>query len=92
MTGDWTKRAMQFCDIPTGDMNMMRFTELLIDVGYAERYMKIMGTDTAPLVTEAESAFRDLDATSTNAIQYAADHLIFPIAEGSFEDGMGSED
>ena len=92
MTGDWTKRAMQFCDIPTGDMNMMRFTELLIDVGYANRYMQIMGTITAPLVTEAESAFRDLDATSANAIQYANYHLVFPIAEGSFEDGMGSED
>ena len=92
MTGDWTKRAMQFCDIPTGDMNMMRFTELLIDVGYASRYMQIMGTITAPLVTEAESAFRDLDATSANAIQYANNHLVFPIAEGSFEDGMGSDD
>ena len=92
MTGDWTKRAMQFCDIPTGDMNMMRFTEFLIDVGYADRYIQIMGTETAPLVTEAESAFRDLDATSENAIQYVANHLVFPIAEGSFEDGMGSED
>ena len=54
--------------------------------------MKIMGTSTAPLVTEAESAYRDLDATSTNAIQYAAKELVFPIAEGTFEDGMGSED
>ena len=51
-----------------------------------------MGTDTAPLVTEAESAYRDLDATSRNAIQYAANHLIFPVAEGSFEDGMGADD
>jgi sugar phosphate isomerase/epimerase len=92
MTGDWRKRAMQFCDIPTGDMNMMRFTELLIDLGYADRYCEIMGTETAPLVTEAESAYRDLDATSANAIKYAADHLVFPIAEGSFEDGMGAED
>ena len=71
---------------------MMRFTELLIDIGYANRYMQIMGTKTAPLVTEAESAFRDLDATSANAIQYANNHLVFPIAEGSFADGMGSED
>lgn len=92
MTGDWRKRAMQFCDIPTGDMNMMRFTELMIDLGYVERYCSIMGTETAPLVTEAESAYRDLDATSANAIQYAAEHLVFPIAEGSFEDGMGSDD
>jgi|ETNmetMinimDraft_5_1059913.scaffolds.fasta_scaffold53570_2 hypothetical protein len=79
---------MQFYDIPTGDMNMMPFTELLIDIGYPENYCKIMGTDTAPLVTEAESAYRDLDATSRNAIQYTANHLIFPAAEGSFT-GMG---
>ena len=92
MTSDWRKRGMQFCDIPTGDMNMMRFTELLIDIGYPENYCKIMGTDTAPLVTEAESAYRDLDATSRNAIQYTANHLIFPVAEGSFEDGMGADD
>ena len=91
MTSDWRKRAMQFCDIPTGDMNMMRFTELLIDIGYPDNYCKIMDTDTAPLVTEAESAYRDLDATSENAIQYAANHLVFPIAQGNFEDGMGSD-
>ena len=88
--GDWQKRAMQFCDIPTGDMNMMRFTELLIEIGYPSLYCKTMGTKTAPLVTEAESAFRDLDATSQNAIGYATNHLIFPVAEGSFEDGMGA--
>ena len=51
-----------------------------------------MGTDTAPLVTEAESAYRDLDATSRNANQHTANHLIFPVAEGSFEDGMGADD
>ena len=71
---------------------MMRFTELLINIGYPESYCKIMGTDTAPLVTEAESVYRDLDATSRNAIQHTANHLIFPVAEGSFEDGMGADD
>lgn len=91
MTGDWRKRAMQFVDLATGDMNLMRFTEMLIDIGYADRYCEIMATETAPLVTEAESAYRDLDATSANAIAYARDELCFPIAEGSFEDGMGAE-
>lgn len=91
MTGDWRKRAMQFVDLPSGDMNLMRFTELLIDIGYAERYCATMGTKSAPLVTEAESAFRDLDATSANAIAYAKEELCFPIAEGSFEDGMGTD-
>jgi hypothetical protein len=39
---------------------------------------------------EAESAYRDLDATSANGIQYVRDHLCFPLAGGSFEDGMGA--
>jgi hypothetical protein len=39
---------------------------------------------------EAESAYRDLDATSANGVQYVRDHLIFPIAAGSFEEGMGA--
>ena len=49
-----------------------------------------MGTDTAPLIVEAESAYRDLDATSANGIAFVRDHLCFPIAGGSFEDGMGA--
>jgi hypothetical protein len=49
-----------------------------------------MGRETAPLVVEAESAYRDLDATSANGIRYVKDHLVFPVAGGSFEDGMGA--
>lgn len=90
MESQWPKRAMQFVDIPTGDLNMMRYIELLIHVGYPQRYCEVMGTKSAPLVVEAESAFRDLDATSANAIQYVRDNLCFPLAAGSFEDGMGA--
>lgn len=90
MQGDWTTRAMQFTDLATGDMNMTRFVELMIEIGYPQRYCAIMGSETAPLVTEAESAYRDLDATSQDAIKFAVEKLVFPIAEGSFEDGMGS--
>ena len=90
MQGDWQGRAMQFTDLGSGDLNLTRFVELLIEIGYPQRYNKIMGTETAPLITEAESAYRDLDATATNAIQYCNQNLVFPIAQGSFEDGMGS--
>ncbi len=90
MEGGWPKRAMQFVDIPTGDLNMMRYVELLIHTGYLLRYCQVMGTRTAPLIVEAESAYRAVDATSTNAIQYVRDHLCFPLAAGSFEDGMGA--
>ena len=86
----WQKRAMQFVDIPTGDLNMTRYVELLIHVGYPQRYCQVMGTKTAPLVVEAESAYRDLDATSANGIQFVRDQLCFPLAAGSFEEGMGA--
>jgi hypothetical protein len=46
----WGKRAMQFTDLPTGDLNMSRYVELLLHVGYQDRYTKLMGTTTAPLV------------------------------------------
>ena len=90
MAPNWPDRAMQFVDIGSGDLNMTRYVELMMNVGYAQRYCKIMGTKTAPLVVEAESAYRDLDATSTDGIQYTRDHLCFPTAAGSFEDGMGA--
>ena len=90
MNGDWQKRAMQFVDIPTGDLNMTRYVELLIHSGYPSRYCSINNTKTAPLIVEAESAYRDVDACSANGIQYVRDNLCFPIAAGSFEDGMGA--
>ncbi len=89
-TGDWRKRAHQFVDLGSGDINLVRFAEMLIDIGYPQRYMQIMGTDSAPLVVEAESAYRDLDATSAEGIRYVRDKLCFPIAGASFEEGMGA--
>ena len=86
----WQKRAMQFVDLPTGDLNLTRYVELLIHVGYPQRYCRVMKTKTAPLVVEAESAYRDLDATSANGIQFVRDQLCFPLAAGSFEEGMGA--
>lgn len=87
---NWQGRAMQFTDLPSGDLNMVRYAELMIHVGYAQRYCQIMNTETAPLVVEAESAYRDLDAASSNGIAYVRDNLVFPVAGGSFEDGMGA--
>ncbi len=81
---------MQFVDIPTGDLNLTRYVELLIQIGYPQRYCQILGKKTAPLVVEAESAYRDLDATSANGIAYVRDNLCFPLAAGSFEEGMGA--
>lgn len=90
MNGNWPDRAMQFVDLPSGDINMQRYAELLIQVGYPKRYCQVMGRQTAPLVVEAESAHKDLDYTSANGIAFVRDHLCWPAAAGSFEDGMGA--
>ena len=90
MEPNWQKRGMQFVDIPSGDLNMTRYAELMVHAGYPQRYCQVMGRKTAPLVVEAESAYRDLDATSANGIQFVRDNLCFPLAAGSFEDGMGA--
>jgi sugar phosphate isomerase/epimerase len=90
MQPNWQKRAMQFTDLPSGDLNMARYAEMLVLAGYPQRYREIMKSETAPLVVEAESAYRDLDATSANGIAYVRDNLCFPLAAGSFEDGMGA--
>jgi sugar phosphate isomerase/epimerase len=90
MNGNWPERAMQFVDLPSGDINMQRYAEVLIQIGYPKRYCQVMGRPTAPLVVEAESAHKDLDYTSANGIAYVRDNLCWPAAAGSFEDGMGA--
>lgn len=90
MEPDWPRRAMQFTDLPTGDLNLARYVELLLQVGYARRYRQLTGAASVPLVVEAESAHRDLDYTSANGIAYTRDHLCWPAAAGSFEEGMGT--
>ena len=90
MDGNWHNRAMQFTDLATGDLNMTRYVEVMMKLGYAQRYCSVMGTDSAPLVVEAESNYRDGDATSADGIAYVRDNLCFPVQEGSFEDAMGA--
>jgi sugar phosphate isomerase/epimerase len=90
MESHWPKRAMQFVDLPSGEINMHRYAELLMHIGYPARYMQVMGRKSAPLVVEAESAHKDLDWTSANGVAYVRDQLCWPGAAASFEEGMGS--
>lgn len=90
MAPDWPDRAMQFTDLPSGDINLLRYVEMLIHIGYPKRFCEVMGTKSAPLIVEAESAYRDLDAASSNGVAYVRDNLCFPLAAGSFEEGMGA--
>lgn len=90
MAPAWSDRAMQFVDLGTGELNLTRYVEGMIHFGYTRRYCQIMDTETAPLVVEAESAYRDLDACSADGIAWVRENLCFPIARGSFEEGMGT--
>ncbi|HEY3899808.1 MAG TPA: TIM barrel protein [Chthoniobacter sp.] len=90
MEPNWPGRAMQFTDLPSGDLSMSRYVELLLMIGFPNRFCQLHGTKTAPLVVEAESAHRDLDSTSANGVAYVRDHLLITPAAGSFEDGMGA--
>ncbi|MEM9400647.1 MAG: TIM barrel protein [Verrucomicrobiota bacterium] len=90
MQPNWPDRGVQFTDLASGDLNLYRYVEMLVNIGYPTRYCQIMGTETAPLIVEAESAYRDLDHCSADGIAYTADELCFPLAAGSFEDGMGA--
>ncbi len=90
MESDWRNRGMQFTDLGTGEINLTRYAETMLLTGYAQRYCELMGTDTAPLVVESESAYRELDACSADGIAWVRDNLCFPVASGSFEDGMGA--
>lgn len=89
MKREWPDRGMQFVPLGSGDVNMLSYTELMVQIGYNKRYCEVTGAESAPLVVEAESAFWDLDATSAHGIQYVNENLCFPLAAGSFEDGMG---
>jgi sugar phosphate isomerase/epimerase len=90
MESGWPRRAMQFTDLGSGDLNMQRYAELLLHVGYRDRYCKLHKTASAPLVVEAESAHKELDYCSADGIRYVKNNLCWPAAAGSFEEGMGA--
>jgi sugar phosphate isomerase/epimerase len=90
MVSQWGRRAMQFTDLTSGDINMQRYAEMLLQIGYPQRYCRLMGRQSAPLVVEAESAHKDLDFTSADGVAFVRDHLQWPAAAGSFEEGMGA--
>jgi sugar phosphate isomerase/epimerase len=89
MESNWPKRGMQFTDLPSGDLNMNRYAELLLMIGYPTRYCQLQGTKTAPLVVEAESAHRDLDSTSANGIGYVRDNLLLDARSRQLRRGYG---
>ncbi len=94
MIPDWPNRPMQFTPLDRGDIDLVRYAELLIEVGYPAWYradMQLPGDATVPLVVEAEAAFRDLDDVSAAGIRWVNENCCFEVTETSFEDGMGAE-
>ena len=91
MEPDWQKRAVQFCQLGRGPIDLVGYAELMQKVGYAERYCRLHGTKTAPLVVEAEGAYGDLDEISAQGIEYVGANCCYGAAAGSFEDGMGEK-
>jgi sugar phosphate isomerase/epimerase len=87
---NWPNRGMEFADLESGDINMTRYVEALAKTGYPARYCSLNGTQTAPLIVEAESAHRDGDDTSARGVRFVADKLCFSFATTSFEEGMGA--
>ena len=92
MEPDWQKRPMRFEPLERGEIDLVAFTKLLIEIGYPQRYRETMGLEegvTAPLVSEAEAAYEDLDETAESAVEFINCECCFEVAEQSFEDGMG---
>ncbi len=48
MEPDWQKRAMQFTDLGTGDLNLTRYAEIMMHIGYPQRYCQVMGAKRRP--------------------------------------------
>lgn len=91
MQAKWPKRAMQFTLLGEGDINLVEFAKFLVTIGYPQRYCQIQGTETAPLVVEAEDAVVDLDTVSADGIKFVNENCCFKVAETSFEAGMGAD-
>ena len=92
MEDDWKKRGMQFTKLGEGELNLHRYVQLMIDVGYPQRFRELQGLEkdaTVPLVGEAESAYYDLDEVSEHATNFIAQNLCSAFATQSFEKDMG---
>lgn len=89
MEPNWKKRAMKFCRLGKGQIDLPAYSQLMDDVGYSDRYCAAHGTKTAPLVGEAESAYYDLSLTSEAASRFIDKELCLQFASKSFEEGMG---
>lgn len=94
MIPGWPERPMQFTFLHDGDINLLRYAELLIETGYPERFRELYGLDeddTVPLGVEAEGAFAQKEWVTMRGVEYVNKELCFPRASGSFQDDMGQK-
>ena len=91
MEPDWKNRPMHFTALGKGDLNLTEFVNVLFEAGYGQRYCKLVGSESAPLAAEAESAHQGLDETAAQGIAFVRDQLCFDVATVSFEKQMGQK-
>lgn len=63
MNPKWSKRAMQFTDLKTGDLNMKRFVELMMQLGWPQRFLAKMAPP--EIADDAEPAPTDIAKPKT---------------------------
>jgi hypothetical protein len=89
---DWPERGIQFTLLIEGEVDLHGYVQILMNSVLPARWNELHGTkgDTMPLVAEAESAYVALDSASADGVKFVEERLCYEVAEGSFEDGMGS--
>ena len=79
MEARWAKRAMQFTDLRTGDLNMKRFVEFMMQIGWPQRFLIKMAPP--KIADDAKTAPADIAKPKTAALATEA--------ESAGEDGQG---
>lgn len=90
MTGVWGERSKEFATHGDGEVNLIQYAEVLAATGYHNRFCRITGRPTAPLVSEAEVARQDQLAATIDGIGWVRDYMLIIPSKVSFEDGMGA--
>lgn len=92
MEPDWRQRGMRFTrlDKQAVGVDLLAYAELMEQTGYPARYMALHGTESAPLVGEAESATEDLDVVAADAVKHIGQRLCYIPAGEAFDKAIGA--
>jgi sugar phosphate isomerase/epimerase len=94
MEPDWKKRGMYFEKLGFGDLDLLRYVQIMAASDYPQRYraiQKLPDDTTVPLVVEAESAFAGLDEASAEGVAFVTANFCGDWATVSFEKELGKK-